>query len=305
MESRLIIEAIQKYWDSQASDRAPGHIGMSALGHCGRQLAYMHHQIQGNPLDWRAKVIFNDGHMHHDQIRKAIREGLVLNDSCYSLLSEEEEVNIGVLTGHIDGMLWHDDAACASKEHKTMLLEVKSMNDRGFQELKRTNKLSFEYRAQVSGYLRASQVGLAYILVKNKNTGELYHLIYEGEDVFLDSRLDVLGEAINSTYPEEVRREYQADADGKFDWQCNYCPFIRLCWRHEGIVEETGPKKYKLVRQNRADVTKTVTSDLKTTAESEKTIGTELALQEASERETETKFEKWKKRRQGRSGRAT
>jgi len=234
----VIFDAIKAYWDYQKSDRPAGHIGMSGIGHCARQMAYQHHQVEGSPLEWRSKVIFDDGDMHHDQLRKALREGLVLTKSCYGLYGEEEEVCLGVLKGHIDGMLAHETEKCDNSQHKDMLLEIKSMNERGFAELKRTKTLSFEYRAQVSAYLRASGLGHALILVKNKNTGDMFTLIYEGEDELLDNRLNVLSEVLRSEAPEDLRREYHPEKDGDLDWHCNYCPFVMMCWRHEGVIQK-------------------------------------------------------------------
>ncbi len=247
------LEAIQAFWDYQKADRPPGHIGMSALGHCGRQNAYNYHEIEGRPLDWRAKIIFDDGHLHHDQIRKALREGLVLNESCYSLVREEEQVMLGVVPGHVDGVLQHDHIQCQDKDHFSMLLEVKSMNDRGFSELKRTGELSMEYASQTSAYLRATGLQAAVILAKNKNTGEMLRLVYQCDAKLLDARLQVLHSVLASEQPEAVSREYGPNGDGKLPWHCGYCPHTMLCWRENGVVMK-GPHKYELLTKNVIDL---------------------------------------------------
>lgn len=240
------LEAIKTFWDYKPADRPPGHIGMSGIGHCKRQLAYVKHEIKGTELDWRAKIIFDDGNLHHSQIRQALREGLVILNSCYTLVREEEEVKLGQLTGHIDGVLKHDNLKCQDDDHRTMLLEVKSMNDRGFQELKRTGELSKEYESQVSAYLRATGYKTACVLAKNKNSGEMLRLYIDCNDVLLDERLSALQEVYESAEAEDVKREYDSDEEGNLPWQCNYCPFVNLCWRHEGVFQE-GTKKYKLL----------------------------------------------------------
>lgn len=240
------LDAIKAYWDYQKPDRPAGHIGMSALGSCGRRLGYMYHEIEGAPLDSRAKIIFDDGHLHHDQIRKALREGLILNDSCYSLVREEEEVSLGYVTGHIDGVLQHDSVKCQNEGHRTKLLEVKSMNARGFAELKRTGELSKEYGTQTSAYLRATGYTEASIVAKNKDTGEMLRLTYTGNADLLDSRLNVLYKVHSSQNPEDVEREYGPNHDGRLDWHCGYCPFVLLCWRDNGIVKRDD-HKYDLI----------------------------------------------------------
>lgn len=241
-----VLKAIESFWDYKPADRPSGHIGMSGIGHCKRQLAYVKHEVLGKPLDWRAKIIFDDGNLHHTQIRKALRDGLVLLNSCYSLVREEEEVKLGQLTGHIDGVLQHDHVRCNEDDHITMLLEVKSMNDRGFGELKRTGELSKEYAAQTSAYLRATGLKEARILAKNKNTGEMLSLSFACNDVLLDERIAALQEVYESGDAEDVAREYQSSDEGLLPWQCNYCPFVDLCWRHEGVFEKS-TKKYALM----------------------------------------------------------
>lgn len=294
----MILQAIKAYWDDQRKDRPAGHIGMSAIGHCARQLAYSHHQMVGMPLEWRSKVIFDDGDLHHTQIRKALREGLVLNKSCYQLYGEEETVNLGELTGHIDGVLVHESEKCDNQSHKDMLLEVKSMNDRGFSEVRRAGKLlSFEYRAQVSAYLRAMALSHAIILIKNKNNGDMQTVIYEGEDVLLDDRLDKLSDVLKSATPEDILREYHADEDGKLPWQCNYCPYVFLCWRHEGVTQH-GSHFYKIGQQSTLEVPKIVMPYAPPpSGEGDKTNGTEVATPEVGEEHKKPKSDRKQKRK--------
>ena len=262
MDTSLALDAVRAYWDCKKSDRPESHIGMSALGHCGRQLAYKYHEIPGNPYDWRAKIIFDDGHLHHDQIRKALAEGLVLMNSCYSLVKEEEQVSLGYVTGHIDGMLEHDDIKCENKEHRDLLLEVKSMNDRGFNEFKKTGELSKEYAIQTSAYMRATGVSGALILAKNKNSGEMLQLLYNGDSDLLDQRLRVLYDVHKSGQPEDVLREYGPNAAGVLPWNCGYCPFVRLCWRDNGLVQKA-EHKFELTQKFVVDLHNCNTKDVK------------------------------------------
>jgi hypothetical protein len=240
----MILDAIKDYWEYQKSDRPPGQISMSAIGHCARQLAYVKHLTFANQPDWRAKIIFDDGNRHHDQIRLALREGLILQKSCFQLIGEEQEVSLGMLKGHVDGILIHDDVECKDKGHESMLLEVKSMNDRAFAEFQRERKLPYEYECQVSAYLRGSGYDKACILVKNKNTGQMDQMIYTENAALLDSRLEMLAEVMASEEPEQISRDWAYDSKtGKLPWQCGYCPFVELCWRHEGLKQEA-PHKY-------------------------------------------------------------
>lgn len=305
----MILQVIKEYWEYQKSDRPPGTIGMSAIGHCGRQLGYVKHLTFHQDHDWRAKIIFDDGNRHHDQIRKAIREGLALKNSCFSLVGEEEEVCLGILKGHVDGILKHDDEACKGQGHETMLLEVKSMNERAFEAFKKDRKLPYEYECQVSAYLRASGYDTADIVIKNKNTGEMDEMLYKENGELLDSRLEILAQVVDSNEPEDVQRDYSYDAKtGKLPWQCGYCPYVELCWRHEG-VKEVGRHKYQVPTAYAKNIdtlrklsTKVANSDTTLVPPPGETIGTVVALQalEGTNEQTNAKAKGRKGKKKGR-----
>ena len=220
---------------------------MSSIGHCGRQLSYRANGIDGTGLDWRSMMVFGDGHMHHDQLRGLIEKGLKLNKetACFKLTSQEKEVEYNGVVGHIDGMLEHSVLFCQDPTHYDMLLEVKSMNDRGFSELVKTETIGLEYACQVSGYLAALKLNEALILAKNKNTGEMAEFVYQRDDELLAKRFQIIDKILDAKDPEEVEREYGPNKHGNLPWQCGYCPYVTLCWRDHGVVE-TKPRKYKL-----------------------------------------------------------
>ena len=222
---------IKKLLESKLDSRDPSVISMSAIGHCARQLAYRVHCVSGTPLTWRSQMIFNDGDMAHNQLRGMLAKSLIEQQSCYRLVKEEFDTEFEGVSGHIDGVLEHS-ATCqgTGPEHKTLLLEVKSMNDRGFSELRKTGELPWEYRCQVSGYLAGMNLDEALILVKNKNNGDLLEYRYSIEHDILISRMQVVERIAASECPEEVARDYVPNNRGNLPWQCNYCPFVRTCW---------------------------------------------------------------------------
>lgn len=241
IETSYFTNHIKKGLESAIDDRDPTNISMSSIGHCARQLAYRMHGIDGTPLNWRARMIFDDGHMAHDQLRFMLNEALVNSKSCYKLVKEEADVDFSGVGGHIDGILEHSDE-CKDASHSSMLLEVKSMNDRAFAELKKNGELPWEYRCQVSGYLAATGMTKAIILAKNKNTGDLAEYIYEVERDLLETRMVVIDNLLDSGDPEQVARDYAPNNRGNLPWQCNYCPFVSLCWRDFELVEKKGRK---------------------------------------------------------------
>ncbi len=229
---------------SHVDRRDPSTISMSSLGHCMRSLAYRYHEIPGKPLGWRTMMVFKDGDMGHAQLRMLMYNRLQGAGYCHKLVDEEAEVCLDGVVGHIDGFLKHDpDCKFTGPMHKDFLLELKTMNDRAFAELKKHEEVGLEYRCQISGYLAALDIDQAIVIAKNKNTGELLEFIYDGEDELVLDRITKLDSVIQSKDPESVAREYGPNKSGSLPWQCNYCPFTELCWREEGVTMKK-EKKY-------------------------------------------------------------
>lgn len=241
----LLIKAIQLAIDLEEDDRDPSKITMSSLGHCARKLAYRHHGVSGATLDFKAKGTLDDGNMAHAQLRPWIRRGLIEGGSCYRLVDQEKDVETHGIGGHIDGFLKHRNSKCHDKGHDDMLLEVKSMNEYRFKDFKEHGKLDFEYRCQVSGYLSSLGLYHAIILGKNKNKFDLHEQEYEIEPALLNDRFAIVDRVKVSNNPEEINKEHQPMKGGILPWQCGYCPFVKLCWRHEGVIE-IKPKLYKV-----------------------------------------------------------
>ena len=231
----MLVEAINFHLLSRKESDRPV-FGLSGIGSCKRKLAYLHHKVAAKPLSARSKIIFDDGHVTHEHLRSWLAAGLLDSKSCYTLVDLEREVTLGGTKGHIDGILFHS-TSCQEKDHKTRLLEVKSMNNRAFKEFQKTKIPSFEYAAQMSAYLRATGLQEAYVLAKDKDRATLVEAIYPIDNDLIDNRQKAVEEVRKSSSPEMVQREYGPSDKGVLPWNCGYCPFVELCWRHEGVIE--------------------------------------------------------------------
>ncbi len=248
----ILKDAIIGFLNAQESDRDPKHLGISSLGHCGRQLSYRVHGTKGTDHSWQTKAKFDDGNLAQDQLRHWIRKGLIANKECYRLVGEEREVKLPIgtehsMTGHVDGILEHYPRRCSNPNHKDLLLEIKTMNPTGFRFYKKDG-VSFEYLCQVNGYLAGAGLTEAKVLVKEK--GDFY--VDDSQTITLDPelvsrRLSVVHSALVSKEPAQVAKEYGPDSKGKLPWQCNYCPFLKTCWKDSEPIEYE-PNKYKLTK---------------------------------------------------------
>lgn len=230
--------------------RDPRRIGISAVGHCGRQLAYKYHGTDGDKLPWRTRSIFADGNYIQDQLRHWIH--MATKPDCYYLTDEEAEVILKTpkgreITGHLDGIIRHmgqELTTCRNQDHYSRLLEIKSMGSVSWR-INKKEGLDRSYEAQVSGYLKATGLKDAVVLCKNKDTSDLREVVITLNEKLLEERLQIVDQVLDGEAPELSNREYGPDEGGSLPWNCGYCPYWRTCWKDYGPVENE-PKKIKL-----------------------------------------------------------
>lgn len=226
---------------------------MSSAGKCGRQLAYKYHGTQGIPLEWRSISVFSDGDLFHGQVRSWLSS--CIKPECFYLADEEAEVTLTtpkgrVIKGHIDGAIRHHTNLltvphCSDPAHVERLLEVKSMSSKGFRMLKYEG-LEKSYIAQVSCYLKATNLQEALVICKCKDTSDLAELTLQRDDKLVDECLEKFDSVIDSKAPEDVLYSYRPKEDGSLPWQCGYCPYWQTCWAAFKPIEK---QAHKLVLQ--------------------------------------------------------
>lgn len=237
----MISDWIWGYLANEKEDRDPKHIGLSSAGKCGRQLAYKYHGTQGVPLSPRARSIFDDGNLIQDQLRQWIH--LSDKPECYYLADEETEVTLTTpkgrgIKGHVDGIIHHEPtlSACVDRTHYSRLLEIKSMGSKSYRLLRREG-LEKSYLVQVSSYLRATKLPEATVLCKNKDTSDLAELTVKEDKCSVDEALVRIDSVLDSKAPDSVQRMYGPNEEGALPWQCNYCPFVKICYAKYDPVE--------------------------------------------------------------------
>jgi hypothetical protein len=159
-------------------------------------------------------------------------------------MAQEQTVQNAEMTGHIDGLLRHRPS-CKNTGHGDELLEVKTVNRLGFERVTKGD-IGQHYLDQSYGYLKALNLRTVRFIFKNKDTSELFETTRELDEPRLEQRLAVVALVKASAGPEEIGREHESKKGGYLPWQCNYCPFVRICWRSEG-VHEVARFVYKIV----------------------------------------------------------
>jgi len=191
---------------------------MSSAGKCPRALSAIRLNIPSEPPPAWLETSAEEGNWHEQRIKKQLTiEGHLVYD-------EQLELNLEfptfILQGHIDGKIASTD------DTPDMLLEIKSMSQYEFDRWMRGKFTEFpNYAAQLTCYLKGTNLKSALYYVKNRNSGytniELLDTPPANFDDIVRKITDVESAVINGEiYPAEFNPN---------SIECKRCAFKALC----------------------------------------------------------------------------
>ena len=214
----MVKTIIDKIEAKYVGDRVPRHhLGLSEIGHhCPRYLWYVHHGIQGKPIEGRVLRLFQHGNM--------VESGVIadLRSIGWDITDQQREVEIVngdiVLRGHLDGII--------EIENKKYLLEIKSANDKSFKSLMKSSYETWnpKYKAQLHTYMVLLGLKEALVIVENKNDSMLYiEEIKLNQDYVTKLLIDVFS-AISAAEPPQ-----RTCPDASW-FKSKFCPMSKVCF---------------------------------------------------------------------------
>ncbi len=200
----------------------------SEIGSCGRKISYSMLGYAGEETDGHAYRIFNMGDLVEANLIKELRTaGFSVTDCAPT--QRRVVIRHPFISGKIDGIITGRTGGVQT----TRLLELKSMNDRGFKELqaKGVQLAQPSYYLQIQSYLFALGLDEATILVDAKNDQKLY------EETVISDPLVLADSFLHLQYVREcvgVGELAEPEYFKKTDWRCRFCAFAPLCPGREG-----------------------------------------------------------------------
>ncbi len=220
MDAPEIIELIDESYEQEPAQRARQYIGASIIGYdCDAAIAM---NLRGYPNvapDPQLKRIFAMGHTIEDMVVADLKRvrGLEIQETNPDT---GRQWNYRACGGHVscntDGMaIW---------QGKTLVLEIKSMNDASFNKFKsKTIRRSHpHYYAQVTMYMGMSGVRQSLFVGYNKNRS-----VYHAEIVDFD---EFEWSAMRYRIKKILRGESKKIARDRSDWRCKGCFKRDVCW---------------------------------------------------------------------------
>lgn len=232
-------------------------IRISQAGACPRRIQLEAWGVEGEPLWEGSERAFAEGNLHEADILRWAAENLP--NGPYAVFGQQTEVSIvkdgkEILRGHIDGLAipiakrvdleGNTIAEYKDAKDEIILLEAKTLANRGFQELrgKGVREAHPQYYTQVQLYLHALGLDKAFLIARNKETPKTrlwdhyYEEIYYNKD-FAEAEIERLAE-LNEKIEKHI--EINPPFDPEEHWQCRrpWCPYTKIChpnWRKKEV----------------------------------------------------------------------
>lgn len=183
-----------------------------------------------------AKQVANmeNGSKSHDRIQEALKKSGIHKDNIELKISSENPP----IFGYVDALLNIKDS--------DVLLEIKTVDDIGFERIQQANKPRAYHVLQALIYMKILNVSMGAILYENKNTHEM------------------------ALFPLTVKKEYKEYVNYMFDWMneiyeawenkrmpkrpfrtktkvCQKCPLVNLCYElPDGTLDIKRRKEFEL-----------------------------------------------------------
>lgn len=202
------------------SEKPRGYIGCSVIGHaCYRYIWLNKYGKEATEIPFRRKRIFERGHWEEGRILSLIEKtGEFSIEGTQVLASSGDEP---VLKGHADAILRHKDGT-------RYLLEIKTMNSRGFKALCRQGlkRSHFSYWSQVQTYLYLLLLNTAIVIAVNKNDESLHEEVIDIEPS-VGAHLVDKAKRISEQTEMPLGLAYHSTKQ----LECYGCSFEKLCYQ--------------------------------------------------------------------------
>ncbi len=217
IEGQSISKLIDTAFEKSHIEEHREYMGASSIGNpCSRAIWYAYKGHAKKPFTAKQLRTFEMGRILEGMIKDQVRLlGLPLEDNAQITACYDDDVKI--FQGNVDGML--------EINGRYVILEIKTAKDSSFQTFvtKGLRTWSPNYYSQVQAYMGMKGVESAYILVLNKNTGDLHDEYVQFDDLFyheLKAKAKIISEAIEP--PERVNKS-------PLYYICAMCQYKEVC----------------------------------------------------------------------------
>ena len=236
--SDIVYEAIAKKNEEESKKHTGGKFYPSSVGNCQRNIVYKMSGYPAPPIEPRSLLIMDNGTKFHDRMEELLGACGIMIAPELSIVSKELNIS-GRSDAIVKNFMPHEtnedivtlkdpenNVVYEGPESEVLIIELKSINQRGFDWLIKKNEHKEEHELQLQLYMYLTGIKQGCLLYENKNKQELaeFHIKYDQEKVdYILNKIKTVNEHVAAgTLPP---REYV-----KTDFQCRYCDYADICW---------------------------------------------------------------------------
>jgi CRISPR/Cas system-associated exonuclease Cas4 (RecB family) len=210
----------------------------SSCGRCSRAIVY---QMSGYPkpeMDARSLLILSNGTSFHERMEAIMGGAGIMIAPELSISSKELNISgrsDAIIKNHLDHETNEVIVTLTDPEGKVvyegpesevLIVELKSINQRGFDWITKKQEHKEEHELQLQLYMYLTGIRQGILLYENKNKQELaeFPIKYDQKKVdFVVNKIKTVNKHVeDGTLPP---REYV-----KTDFECRYCEYADICW---------------------------------------------------------------------------
>jgi CRISPR/Cas system-associated exonuclease Cas4 (RecB family) len=216
----------------------------SSIGRCTREIVYALLGYKGEPIDPRSYLIMENGTYFHSRVENIVGNSDIIITPEYCIKSDElnisgrSDILIENIYPHISSnhviKLYSTIEACEAEpkllyegpDNDIMIVELKSINSKGYAHVVNNNKPKIENLMQLQLYMHLTGIREGLLLYENKDSQYIkeFRVLYSEEIV--QQVLDQISRINNAL----VSKELPPKEHDKSDRECENCRFKFICW---------------------------------------------------------------------------
>jgi Domain of unknown function DUF83 len=212
--AQYLDEKLSSHEDSESRD----YIGASSIGHpCLRHIWYNYNKYPRKQFSAKQKRTLTTGKYLESLLIEEILNADINIDYNENGSHHLYDYDYPVFQGNMDAVMMIDN--------KQVVLEIKTAKDSSFKNFVKNGlyKWNIQYYSQIQSYLGMADINHAYILVINKDTGELHDEFITFDELHYSLIKHKVNEVINAKEPPEKINK------SPIFYICNMCQYKEIC----------------------------------------------------------------------------
>ena len=225
LPDNAIAEAIYASWESRELNKPRAHLGCSEIGdECERKLWLKFRHCGVTKFGGRMLRLFNRGHREEAVVLADLR---AIGCTVWEQDDDGNQFKVSAWGGHFGGSCDAVAAGVPEAEQTTHIVEIKTVNDKGFKQLTKhgVQKANYKHFCQMQVYMQLFDLDRALYVSVNKDTDEIHAERIHAERALQDSLIAKAGRIIFATEPPPRIGRNPAD------FTCKFCDLSNVCWQ--------------------------------------------------------------------------